>query len=523
MNKKNIQFFNWGQIEWIYEPESINSSNVMNIGVCTIFPGERQHRHIHYGDEQFIYVLSGNGKQLIGNEISIIESGALFHIEAGSIHETINIGNEPIKQLLISIPVYQENMLPIHNRINRLFESKEKHEITIEINNEIKYLYDEFINILKVPISIFNKKDDTIIEGYGFPDFCMHKCNVHINIKNCCLYQINDEYIPPQYKEPSAFICPYGLTVFVLPIFCNDEVIGFIKGGHILKTQNKVDLKDNNSPQGSKLENLYELIQIVPKGTVRAILYQMKKLSKNIINYYIFENAEIELNKRKEIIQDIVKNEFMLEESLRLTREKVLSIQINNHFLFNTLNAVASLSIKEGAYRTYESIVNLSKMFRYPLKTSSNLVEFKDEIDYINNYFELQKLRYGDKLNVNCYISDEVKNITIPFNCLQPIVENSFVHGFTNNEEIMQIQVVAKKDVNNISIEISDNGIGMEPKYVEELNETIRGEENQTNFSGLMLIFSKLQLFYHSNFTFEICSTFNKGTTVRIVLPINTI
>ena len=87
---KNTQYFDWGHIEWIYEPDPVSSKNNMSIGITTILPNTKQNKHIHYGDEQFIYVLSGEGIQLIGSKISEMKPKQIYHMEAGTIHETTN-------------------------------------------------------------------------------------------------------------------------------------------------------------------------------------------------------------------------------------------------------------------------------------------------------------------------------------------------------------------------------------------------------------------------------------------------
>ncbi|MGE5633143.1 MAG: histidine kinase [Caulobacteraceae bacterium] len=517
MNKANIQYFDWGYIEWMYEPEYGSSTNIMHIGITTILPEKRQKKHIHYGDEQLLYVLSGKGEQLIGDTVNIIEPGSYFHIEAGSVHETVNITDKPITELLISIPANFENNLSMYNKIKSLLDNREKYENPIKIDDRIKSIYDEFIHSLKMPVSIFDNEDNVIISGQGYPEYCEIKCNISNGPQNCCIYGTRDNYTSPHYSEPSAFICPYGLTVFITPIFFNDEVIGIIKGGHI--RINSDNLNAENSTGNNNISNIsYRRMPEIPEARMKAISLQIKKLCKNIVNYYILENTEVELGKREEIIQDISRHEIMLEESLKSTKEKVLSIQINNHFLFNTLNAVAGLAIKENAFKTYESIINLSKMFRYSLKTSSNLVKLRDELDYLVNFVDLQKLRYGNRLEVKFNISEEIKDIIIPFNCLQPILENCFIHGFKNEKNGMLIEVSGKKDKNNIIIEIRDNGTGLDENAIEVLNRKIRQNNSNGAISGLMMIYSKLKLFYNEGFDFKVSGKPNKGTSIKITI-----
>ncbi|WP_353095765.1 histidine kinase [Tissierella praeacuta] len=512
----HIQYFDWGSIEWIYEPDIKNSTNIMHIGISTILPGKRQKEHIHYGDEQLLYVLSGLGEQVIGKELSIKEPGSLYHIDAGSVHEAINTGEIPIKELLISVPVYYNQRTPSNYILNNGQMYIEDFEDTIVLNHKIKHLYDEASEILAIPLSIFDKTNNPVIISDNYPEFCMKKCNVHKDTRNCNLYNIYDEYMPPHYKDPFAFVCQYGLRVFVMPIIINNSLVGTIKGGHIrIYDENHMDMKEE---LGQDYES-FRKIQVVHQGRIMAILQHIKTLSKNISYYYLLENTEMELYKKEEIIKDIAKNELLLEESLKSTKEQVLSIQINNHFLFNTLNAIASLAIKEGSINTYESIVRLSKIFRYSLKSSSSIATLNDEILFIMDYLELQKLRYGERLNVNINICADAKLSRIPFNFIQPIIENSFVHGFRNKVDNLNIEINCTKRQDRISIMIQDNGTGLDEEEVNKLNNMIKGQAEGFIISGLMMIYRKLELLHHNNFEFKISSKKNIGTKVTIVIP----
>lgn len=512
----HIQHFDWGNIEWIYEPDINNTTNIMHIGISTILPGKRQKEHIHYGDEQLLYVLSGRGEQIIGNQLSIKEPGSLHHIDAGSVHEAINTGEEFIKELLISVPVYYNQ----HTSLNKILDTRqiqmEGLQGTVILNDKIKNLYDEAIEVLGIPVAIFDKSNEPVIVADNYPEFCMEKCEVHKNIKNCCLYNINDEYMPPHYKDPFAFVCQFGLRVFVMPIIINNTLIGTIKGGHIrIHDKNHTNVKDALNSD----DQLYRKMQIVHQGRIMAILQHIKTLIKNISYYYLLENTELELSKKEEIIRDIAKNELLLEESLRSTKEQVLSLQMNNHFLFNTLNAIASLSIKEGSLKTYESIIRLSKIFRYSLKSSNAIGTLNDEILFIIDYLELQKLRYGERLNISINISEDIKLARIPFNFIQPIIENSFIHGFKNKVDNLNIEINCSRKEDKIFIQIEDNGTGLEEEQARGLNNIIREQLENTNISGLMMIYRKLELLYHNNFLFEISSNKNMGTKVLIALP----
>ncbi|WP_411679704.1 sensor histidine kinase [Clostridium thailandense] len=263
--------------------------------------------------------------------------------------------------------------------------------------------------------------------------------------------------------------------------------------------------------------NLNEEIQVVPKATLNALLQQIKKLSKNIENYYIFKNIELQLNKKEEIIQDIVRNEIELEKSLKSTKKKVLNIQINNHFLFNTLNDIAGLAVKEDAFKTYQSIIDISKILRYTTVSQNNFIQLKNEIEYMKNYMNLQKLRYGDKLKIKIDVPTCMYDKNVPFNCLQPIVENCFIHGFKDMKNNMEINIIGKIDKNNLIIEINDNGIGLNEEELNKLRFRI-SEHEKYELRGLMMVYYKLELLYGNDFDFAIESSEGKGTKVKITL-----
>jgi Putative regulator of cell autolysis len=516
MGSTGVNYFDWGQVEWIYEPDAANSFNMMSIGIYTILPGKKQEMHIHYGDEQLLYVLSGRGRQLIGENMTLKETGSLFHIEAGSSHETVNIGDEPLRELVISIPANFENNLALESKQGSLvFHNKNRVPLS-EISNEIERICESFAKSLKVPISIYDREGKLLIGGNGFPVICETKCNISESLNNCCLYGIQESNNEPQYKEPTVFICPHRLSVIIISIICNNEVVGIIKGGHVMISTYEKELKDSH----------YNLIgcddsgQFYSKASFNAILQQFKKMRGYIGNYYVMKDNEIELGEKEDIIKDISKHEVILEESLKTTQEKVLNIQINNHFLFNTLNAIASLAVKENALNTYESVINLSNMFRYTLKTDSAFVMLKDELEHLSNYVELQKLRYGSKLKVKNDIRKDIKSVIIPFNCLQPILENCFIHGFKNKNSELVIKLSGKIEGGHAVIEIHDNGSGMNDEYVRELNKKIREYHMQETPCGLVMIYSKLRMFYKDRFDFLISSSIGIGTTVRIVLPL---
>ena len=189
-------------------------------------------------------------------------------------------------------------------------------------------------------------------------------------------------------------------------------------------------------------------------------------------------------------------------------------LKISNHFLFNTLNSMASMALDGGLMPLYQSIVDLSKMFHYTLRTQNSTVPLGKEVEYVQAYLQLQKLRYEDDLEVFYKIDRKTLQARVPFNFLQPIVENAFVHGFSETVR-KKIKIVSnrKKDMVEIKIINSGNKLTSQSCYV--INQGIQSSTSH----GLSMIYYKLQAVFGENCEFRIGSEKNGDTCFRIQIP----
>ena len=241
-----IQRLDWGTIEWIYEPED-NSSDHLRVGISVMYPRAIQPRHIHYGDEQFMYVLSGSGWQRIGDEKSSIEPGKYFHISAGMAHETFNSGEDPIVKLLISLPAVfiPPKVSPDKRESTQKRESINKREF---LEETVKELLRRNLKPLKVPLSIFDEEHGLVYSNREFPQYCKNCCEIEEDLNNCEVYCHKPTYVPPYYEGASAYVCRHGLSLYVLPIVCEGELLGFIKTGHIRTIAQKKEEREDGLP-----------------------------------------------------------------------------------------------------------------------------------------------------------------------------------------------------------------------------------------------------------------------------------
>ncbi len=209
---------------------------------------------------------------------------------------------------------------------------------------------------------------------------------------------------------------------------------------------------------------------------------------KAIWNYCEFEQFRLELQQKELQIASDNEKKMVLMKNLRKSQYEVTDLKINNHFLFNTLNQMASMAVESGQMDLYESIVNLSKMFHYTLRTQSQIVPLSKELEYVDAYLGLQKLRYQNNLVIHKDIEAATLGFGVPFNFLQPIVENAFTHGFHDIIE-KGITLTARMTAKGLTMEVINSGKRLTEAECLVINHGIQA--NSTH--GLSMVNQKIQ------------------------------
>ena len=174
---------------------------------------------------------------------------------------------------------------------------------------------------------------------------------------------------------------------------------------------------------------------------------------------------------------------------LKYSELKALQSQINPHFLFNVLNTMASL-IRTNPEKAREVTIDLSRYLRYNLDNNVKSVELIKELNQIDNYIKIEKVRFGDKLNIIYDVDESLYNFQIPSLIIQPLVENSIKHGILKKRENGCVKVIVKKIDKDIEVVIEDDGVGIEQIVIDNLDKQI--QEN----IGLKNVHQRLKLLY---------------------------
>lgn len=198
---------------------------------------------------------------------------------------------------------------------------------------------------------------------------------------------------------------------------------------------------------------------------------------------------------------------------------KALQNQINPHFLYNTLDSVIYL-IDEGENNKAEAmIIALSRFFRLSISRGKNVIPLKDELDHARYYLGIQKMRFGDSFSYEI-INRVEGTYYVQKLILQPIVENSLLHGFGEQQKKdAHILVSATEDKDYLYFVITDNGVGMLPEKVKELEEVLADPKAKSNGVGLKNVADRLHLYYGKEAYVKIHSDMDVGTVVTLRLP----
>jgi two-component system LytT family sensor kinase len=207
------------------------------------------------------------------------------------------------------------------------------------------------------------------------------------------------------------------------------------------------------------------------------------------------------------------RNEKKLEQQqLRLNEARLaaLSSQINPHFLFNTLNSVASL-IRLNPEQARQVVYKLSKILRRLLKQQENLTTLGEELGFIEDYLSIEMVRFGDKLRFVKEVEPDTLDLLVPSMLLQPLVENSIRHGLSSKVDGGTIRVRSRRNGNQLQIIVEDDGVGIPEARLARMFEQGGIGVNNVN--------ERLKVLFGDSYRMWIDSRPGEGTSTGIEIP----
>lgn len=234
----------------------------------------------------------------------------------------------------------------------------------------------------------------------------------------------------------------------------------------------------------------------VPKGKDFKQLTEGFNHMEKEINRLIHENYEVTLREKE-------------------TQLMALSLQINPHFLYNTLNTINMLAIQNDDEETSDLIVCLSEILQYTFRNTEEKILLVDEIGWLSNYLYIMSKRFTNVFQTIIDIDEELMECKVPRFFLQPLAENSILHGFRERQSGGILKILASREGDKIHFQVLDNGSGMEE---ESIRRHIVEAANDSRV-GISNVHRRLMLIYGEKYRVEVVSKKGEGTGIHLYIP----
>ncbi|MDQ0192129.1 sensor histidine kinase [Paenibacillus wynnii] len=254
--------------------------------------------------------------------------------------------------------------------------------------------------------------------------------------------------------------------------------------------------------------NLDATLRIDGRDEIGQLARQFNHMVRNISDLM----TEVQESNRQKSELELRQNEIKF---------KMMASQINPHFLFNALESIRMRAHLRGQAEIAQVVRLLGKLMRKNLEIGNGKIELQSELETVRCYLFIQKFRYDDRLTYELNIDPKANTVMIPPLIIQPLVENSVIHGLENRIPGGIIRVDVQVEEDHVKIQVTDNGEGMSEDSIAELYRMLENRNDEGNqHIGLKNIHSRLQLTYGPDFGLTIVSKIGFGTQISFVIPL---
>lgn len=316
-----------------------------------------------------------------------------------------------------------------------------------------------------------------------------------------------------------------------------EEYISFYNidetGWYVLKIDNANNLKAGNLLNSI---GLICLILIIVFGIIfyyiqkRHIIAPLKSLSKDVskfkegryqINQYNNSRDEIGVLNQSFIdmsqyIEELIERVYKSKLKEKEAQLSYLQSQINPHFLYNTLDSIRWMAIKEKQYEMADQMEALANLFKHALNQGKEMTTVQEEVNHLRDYLLIQKNKFGDRLQTEIQVDSALQRYPAINLILQPLVENAIVHGIGPKLEGGHIRVNIFHDEKYLYYEVQDDGVGAEESGVIA---ALNAGNDSYNALALDNINKRIKYKYGEEYGIQFSSTIGSGTTVRVKIP----
>ena len=219
-------------------------------------------------------------------------------------------------------------------------------------------------------------------------------------------------------------------------------------------------------------------------------------------------------NEMDDKIANLIDENYLTKIREREATIMSLNIQLNPHFLYNTLNVINWIAIENDQNEISKIIVSLSSMLQYTANNNEECCEFERDFEWLKRYIYIMQIRFEDRFDVKYNIDSKLMKYKVPKLFLQPFVENSIIHGFDSSEYKGVLEVNGYIDKDKVCFCVYDNGKGIEKEKIDYII-----KENKERI-GISNVNNRIKLIYGKKYGVKISSELNCGTYIYIYLPL---
>lgn len=254
---------------------------------------------------------------------------------------------------------------------------------------------------------------------------------------------------------------------------------------------------------------------------IRSMLDFCKELSHGNLDVRIQDNHKDELsdlsgsmNHMADTIQNLLEQQKEQEKKKRELELQMLQYQLNPHFLFNTLNSLRFVAAMHNDQIVSDGIQALSSLLQNTLTNKNEYITVQEELENLENYFAILRIRYAGSFEYSFHVEDEeLLSCLVPKLILQPLAENSVMHGSSDDGSVMEIHITCWEEDGHMILELQDDGKGF------EMTQTDLNPHKDRKKIGVANVNDRIQLNFGREYGLKIDSHPCEGTTCTLTLP----
>jgi two-component system sensor histidine kinase YesM len=213
-------------------------------------------------------------------------------------------------------------------------------------------------------------------------------------------------------------------------------------------------------------------------------------------------------------IKKLLRRVTLEQEQKRKSELNALQMQINPHFLYNTLDSVIWMAERGKQQDVIAMSSALARLFRLSISKGKEIIDVASELEHVKNYLTIQKIRYKDRLDYRIEVDEDIKPLRIVKIILQPLVENAIYHGIKNNSAAGSVVITGHRTEKGIDLAVRDDGAGMDRDTLERVRRRL-----DPGGVGIRNVDERIKLYFGNEYGLEFESREDEGTTVFIHLP----